>query len=162
MSLTELTKAFHHLETSNPPITKVDIRICNWMAELTLSPFCYFRFVFPYQFIDEEDYYSDVAAWRRIGRAIANNPDISKWKIDATDAVVGPAANCAPAFSNELKDNKSIEALDIKFIDQFLLLFDLAYFMQGNIQFKYLTLGSGSGRPVTPEQGNIIATGLQR
>jgi hypothetical protein len=31
--------------------------------------------------------------------------------------------------------------------------------MQGNIQTKYLTLGSR--RPVTPEQGDIIATGLQ-
>jgi hypothetical protein len=163
------------LRRNDPPINQVHINF-------NLSG------LFPRLELDDEEFdfdyddFKDVAAWRLLGIAIRNNPTIKELTLGASAIAIEPrdellelwlfgprddsiahqgevsAAECYRVFCYELKKHTSIEELTILNIDQVLQIFDLGYFLQNNTNLKYLTLRSGS--PLTPEQGNIIASAL--
>jgi hypothetical protein len=134
--------------------------------------------LFPRLELDDEEFdfdyddFNNVAAWRRLSRAIRNNPTIKELTLGASAIAIVPrdellelflsanndigprddriergevsAAECYGVFCYELKKNTSIEELTIFNIDQVLQIFDLGYFLQNNTNLKYLALGSGS------------------
>jgi hypothetical protein len=106
-------------------------------------------------FIDD----NDVASWRRLGRAIANNPTICHWGIaDYSDL---DADECFESFYDELKENKLIKSLRSDTIEQIISMFDLGYILQNNTNMKDLELISDEDRLVTMEQGHMIGAALR-
>jgi hypothetical protein len=155
-----IAAALCRLERNEPPSNRVHINFDLYG-------------LFPRLQLDSENFnfrvddFTDVAAWRQLGRAIKNNPTIKVLFLANND--IGPrddriersevsAAECYEAFFIELKNNTSIERLGINSIDPVLQMFDLGYFLQNNTNLKYLTLRSR--RLVTPEQVNFIASAL--
>jgi hypothetical protein len=148
-------------ERNEPPIDQVYIHVCGVEPRLILDGRERFYF--------DVDDFNNVAAWRKLGRAIKDNSTIRHLEIGESAIQVSEprdtierdevsAAECYEAFCNDLKNNKSIEQLTIFNIDLALQIFDLGYFLQNNTNLKHLILVSR--RQLLPEQGNIIASAL--
>jgi hypothetical protein len=157
MSLSEAASCC--IEQNDPPIGRITLNIIhdygpNIKVDVTADTRVYNRM----------EVLKTAADSRRLARAVNNNSTLEALSIhdEANHVMLMLGADhlireCIGAFYDELKNNKSILDLCLVPIDGILPLFDLGYFMQNNMQIKYLTLGG----QMTPEQGNIIAAALE-
>jgi hypothetical protein len=159
MSLAEASLC---LERNEPPITQVYIYFYEWETKLYLI---LHRLQTDPEFTFERDEYSNVADWRRLCRDIGNNSTIRRLYLSIPNEP-NQAQAIQPAhirgFLDELKDNNSIEELQVDPVIVILTQFDLGYFLRNSTNIKDLTLGSllNGEELVTPEQARIIATAL--
>jgi hypothetical protein len=151
-----LAAACLHIQENEPPVTAVVLRTAtNIDAHSNNSPVVRFD-------ISEGDDFNDVAAWRRLVRAINSNPTIRALEIEEDFYVVEellPPDECIEAFYTELNGNASIEKLCLSTLNFLgLPMFNLSYFLRNN---PINDLALNAVEIPTPEQVTILATALQ-